>query len=101
MCMSPAYIPLLSQSKDGGKMDLLANSAVANVEAAMTFTLATKFVDGMLALEQKPWVLGSMCLIVLSVVKSSKQGRMGSQILMLAFSRLLLLQVCENQCVRD
>lgn len=78
---------------------LLANSVVANVEASLTFTLATKLVDGMLALEQQPWILGAMCLIVLSLLKSSAWfassllSDMGSQVLILAFSRLVLLQV--------
>lgn len=76
-------------------MDSLANSVVANVEASMTFTLASKLVDAMLALEQQAWILGAMCLIVILFLKGSSNefAQMGSQILVLSFGRLLLLQV--------
>ena len=91
----------------------MATTLASNVEATLTFALATKLVDMLLALQQgsggsnsMAWILGAMCLMVLSVSTSSVRSpsppqlsasrdmvSMLNQTLVLAFSRIVLLQV--------
>jgi hypothetical protein len=88
---------------------LLANTAIANVEASLAFTLANKLVDGMLSMDQRPWILAVMCLVFLSLIKtaaSSFLGRnafadMGNQVLILSLSRLVLLQASFHEYLDD
>ena len=98
----------------------IVNSLAANVEATLTFTLASKLVDILLALQQggstnnasstaaaTTWMLGAVCLMVLSVSASPSSSAssqwltspaardlaaMLNQTLVLALSRVVLLQ---------
>lgn len=103
---------------------LLLNSIIANVEATLTFTLASKLVDMTLSLQQQQsgsstsnasntnatWILGALCLMVLSISSTWKSSSsddqeadvsaaqqdlisMLNQTLVLAFSRIVLMQV--------
>ncbi len=98
---------------------VMATSLASNVEATLAFTLASKLVDMMLALQQgssssssgtvgTAWILGAMCLMIISVSGSWTEDRnkkpssssagndlasMLNQMLVLAFSRIVLLQV--------
>lgn len=101
-------------------MAAVINSLVANVEATLTFTLASKLVDMMLVLQKggggassssssgggattAAWILGAVCLMVLSVTSESSSSdssgatkdmvAMLNQTLVLAFSRIVLLQI--------
>ena len=112
-----------------GSDPLLLNSLVSNVEATLTFTLASKLVDMTLSLQQQQenssstssaaWILGAICLMVLSISSAWEKGQgdhddstgdedsdqlaaaaatrdlvsMLNQTLVLAFSRIVLLQV--------
>lgn len=76
-------------------------NAIQNIEASLAYTLASKLVDSMLSLEQQPWILGAMCLIVYSVMVPTSNNPQGfantaSQILVLSLSKLLLLQLNFN-----
>ncbi len=75
-------------------MASFANSLASNVEASLSFTLATSLVDAMLSLNQKPWVLASLLFIVLSVFKNGEN--IIAQVLLLALSRLFVYQVINN-----
>lgn len=83
------------------------DSLISNVEATLTFTLASKLVD-MITVANKgssiTWILGAVCLMVLSIVSSAASSASSSsssldlaamlnQILVLAFSRIVLMQV--------
>jgi hypothetical protein len=103
------------------------DSLVSNVEATLTFTLASKLVDITISLQQQQqqgvasstsaagtWILGAICLMVLSITSTWQQDRdqvdnnnsslaaaqdlvsMLNQTLVLAFSRIVLLQVVHN-----
>lgn len=108
---------------------MLLDSLVSNVEATLTFTLASKLVDMTISLQQQQqdsssssssatWILGAICLIAASITStwkhdgSSSSGyddeddgasssssaaaqdlvSMLNQTLVLAFSRIVLLQ---------
>lgn len=77
-------------------MPSFANSLASNVEASLSFTLATKLVSAMLSLKQQPWILASMLFIILSVAGNGENIMV--QVLLLALSRLVILQVplCNN-----
>lgn len=90
-------------------MSSFSNSLAANVEASLSFTLATKLVNEMLLLDQQPWVLASMLFIVLSLFPDGENIMV--QVLLLSLSRLSIYQasihslaVCERKnsvCMLD
>lgn len=95
----------------------LANSLAANVEATLTFSLASRLVDMLLALQMSSssssassysiaWMLAAMCLMILSFTSSASKALQGdtatsaaqdlismlNQTLVLAFSRVVMMQ---------